>query len=296
MKHTRYRIIHLSRCKGVTRSILRKFLQKFPTLEPLYQFSPESISQTFSIPPQKASLIYRDLHNRQLIERIKKEIVTFPIITIVDESYPPMLNTIKDAPLVLYACGDLSLLSEQPKISVIGTRNPSKDAWAKTEFVVKPLVQEGWVIVSGLAKGIDSFAHEIALQHHGKTIAVLGSGFNHIYPRKNRKLFFEIANRGLVLSEYAPNIPPAKYHFPERNRIISGLSFGTLVIEAMEKSGTLITVEHALDQGREVFAVPDSPAVPQSKGCHQMIQDGAKLIQHAKDIVIEWQMIKHHYK
>ncbi|WP_249869798.1 DNA-processing protein DprA [Oceanobacillus saliphilus] len=212
----------------------------------------------------------------------------FKIITIVDESYPPMLNTIKDAPLVIYALGDTSLLSDSPALSVIGTRNPSRDAGQKTELIVKPLIKDNWLIVSGMAKGIDSIAHQIALNSNGKTIAVLGGGFYHIYPKNNINLFKQIVKQGLVLSEYPPDVRPARYHFPERNRIISGLSFGTLVIEATERSGTLITVDQALDQGREVFAVPGSPLQPQTKGCHRMIQDGAKLVHEAGDIIEEW--------
>ncbi|WP_245844009.1 DNA-processing protein DprA [Oceanobacillus rekensis] len=212
----------------------------------------------------------------------------FNIITIVDESYSPMLNTINDAPLVLYAVGDTSLLSYNPALSVIGTRSPSVEASRKMELIVNPLVKENWLIVSGMAKGIDSLAHKIALGHKGKTIAVLGGGFQHIYPKQNISLYHQIAKNGLVLSEYPPDIPPARYHFPERNRIISGLSFGTLVIEATERSGTLITVEQALEQGREVFAVPGSPIYPQTKGCHLMIQDGAKLVQEPMDILEEW--------
>ncbi|MFC4023164.1 DNA-processing protein DprA [Oceanobacillus longus] len=215
----------------------------------------------------------------------------FKIITIVDESYPPMLNTIKDAPIVLYAIGDLTLLSYSPALSVIGTRKPTMEASQKMEIFVKPLVKEKWVIVSGMAMGIDSLAHKITLGHNGKTIAVLGGGFHHIYPKQNISLFHQIAKHGLVLSEYPPDLSPARYHFPERNRIISGLGFGTLVIEATERSGTLITVEQALDQGREVFAVPGSPLQPQTKGCHQMIQDGAKLVHEAVDILEEWDVI-----
>src|SRR5699024_7267498 len=133
--------------------------------------------------------------------------------------------------------------------------------------------QKDFLIVSGMAKGIDSYSHQSALMNNGSTIAVLGSGFHHIYPKQNKQLFNEICNIGLVLSEYTPDTPPKKHHFPERNRIISGLSFGTLVIEAMERSGTMITVEQALDQGREVFAIPDSPLIPETIGCNQMIQD-----------------------
>lgn len=218
----------------------------------------------------------------------------YATITIVDENYPTVLKQIKDPPIVLYGLGNLSLLSHTPIISVIGTREPSKEARLKTEFIVKPLIESDWLIVSGMAKGIDSYAHHLALNHQGKTIAVLGGGFKHIYPKQNIDLFKKIVEHGLVLSEYPPHIPPARYHFPERNRIISGLSFGTLVIEAKEKSGTLITVDQALDQGREVYAVPGSPLVLQSKGCHQMIQDGAKLVIHAEDIIEDWPRIGEH--
>src|SRR5690625_2061506 len=160
----------------------------------------------------------------------------------------------------------------------------------KMKLIVKPLVRQNWLIVSGMAKGIDSYAHKLALGHKGNTIAVLGGGFNHIYPKQNNMLYKQIAEKGLVLSEYPPEVPPKRFHFPERNRLISGLSFGTLVIEATERSGTLITVDQALDQGREVYAVPGSPLIPQTKGCHKMIQDGAKLVTHSTDISEDWNM------
>src|SRR5699024_7400953 len=180
---------------------------------------------------------------------------------------------------------------QMPAISVIGTRRPSAEARQKTHFAVRPLLEQGWTIVSGMAIGIDRFSHELAIDHQGKTIAVLGSGFHHIYPRENIPLFHKIVKNGLVLSEYPPDVPPRKFHFPERNRLISGLSFATLVIEATERSGTLITVDQALDQGREVYAVPGSPLIPQTKGCHRMIQDGAKLVQDVQDIVEDWETI-----
>ncbi len=215
----------------------------------------------------------------------------FQVITIVDEVYPTVLKTIKDPPLVLYTLGDLSLLSYLPALSVIGTRNPSREAKLKMNRIVKPLIEQDWLIVSGMAIGIDSFAHLLSLGNKGKTIAVLGGGFNHIYPRQNIALFRKIAEQGLLLTEYPPDTAPEKYHFPERNRIISGLSFGTLVIEATRRSGTMITVDQALDQGREVYAVPGSPLLPQTEGCHQMIQDGAKLVHVSADISDDWETI-----
>jgi|SRR5690625_4603468 len=198
-----------------------------------------------------------------------------------------MLKQIKDPPLVLYAKGNLSLLHEKRTLSVIGTRNPTKEAWSKMEYILNPLILRNFVIVSGMAKGIDGYAHKLSLQLNGKTIAVLGSGFNHVYPKEHTFLFEQIATHGLVISEYPPSSPPKKYQFPERNRIISGLAKGTLVIEAKERSGTMITVDQALDQGRDVFALADSPLVLEARGCNQMIQDGAKLVYKPVHIVEE---------
>lgn len=240
---------------------------------------------------KNAALFYKDLHNNYLTEQIKYDSHKYSVITIVDENYPPVLKTIKDPPIVLYATGNTSLLSHTPALSVIGTRSPSNEAMAKVKYVTGSLIEKDWLIVSGMAKGIDSYAHIFALKNQGKTLAVLGGGFHHIYPKQNTPMFKQIVEKGLVLSEYPPDIPPKKHHFPERNRIISGLSFGTLVIEATERSGTLITVDQALDQGREVYAVPGSPLIPQTKGCHRMIQDGAKLVLNPDDILEDWESI-----
>ncbi|RDW17847.1 DNA-processing protein DprA [Oceanobacillus chungangensis] len=294
MTQQRKRLIHISRCRGLTRRMIRKILLQDSSLLQIYSLSPTQISQLFSVPIKNATLFYQDLHNVGIRKQLHADLVNFKTITILDENYPRVLNTIKDAPLVLYAIGDVSLLSLTPSLSVIGTRSPTNEAMRKVEYIVKPLVKYQWIIVSGMAKGIDSFAHQVSLENNGKTIAVLGGGFHHVYPKQNLPLFHQITEMGLIISEYAPDCPPAKYHFPERNRIISGLSFGTLVIEATERSGTLITVDQALDQGREVFAVPGSPLVPQTKGCHQLIQDGAKLVTDAEDIMEDWVRIKNY--
>ncbi|MFS0672423.1 DNA-processing protein DprA [Ornithinibacillus sp. 179-J 7C1 HS] len=288
LHNKRQRLVHLHRCQGMTRRVLRRLLHLDPSLSQIYLLSITSISNYLSINKNQAESIYKDLHNLRLINETITDLHAYNVITIVDENYPPMLKTIKDPPVVLYGYGDQSLLLKCPSISVIGTRNPSKDAYKKTRYIIRPLIKDNWVIVSGMAKGIDSFAHRITLTEDGKTIAVLGSGFQHIYPRENKLLFHQIGENGLVLTEYAPNVPPKKYHFPERNRIISGLSFATLVIEATEKSGTMITVDQALDQGREVYAVPDSPHLPQSRGCLKLIQEGAKIVLSHEDIQLDW--------
>ena len=288
LNNVRYRLIHIHRSKGITRKTICAFLRQDPTLESIYKMHPKDLSLHYSIPLKKATLFYSTLHDSQFKQKFIHDLKRYKIITIVDETYPPVLRTIKDAPLVLYCSGDVNLLLKEPAISVIGTRNPSNEALLKLNYIIKPLLQDQWVIVSGMAKGIDGYAHKLALQINAKTIAVLGGGFEYIYPREHISLFRDITQRGLVISEYPPDVKPEKYHFPERNRIISGLSFGTLVIEAMEKSGTMITVEQALDQGKDVYAVPGSPLIAQTKGCHLLIQDGAKLTQHANDIREDW--------
>ncbi len=280
--------IHLSRCRYATRAFIRKWLEIDSDLKKIYQISSQELSKIIQIPQKKAQILLKDLHNNVLKKKILAEIRDFHIITLVDEYYPSMLNTIKDAPLVLYGAGNPGLLKKQPTLSVIGTRNPSNEAFRKLKFTVTPLIDNKWVIVSGMARGIDSMAHRLTLERGGNTIAVLGSGFHSIYPREHIPLYQQIAREGLVLSEYPPDQPPQKYHFPERNRIISGLTMGTLVIEAMKKSGTMITVDQALDQGRDVFAVPGNPFLKQSTGCNELIQNGAKLIQSAEDIYTEW--------
>ncbi|WP_254846683.1 DNA-processing protein DprA [Oceanobacillus sojae] len=280
--------IHLSRCRYASRAFIRKWIRLDPELKKIYQISSQELSKIIRIPQKKAQILLKDLHNKLLKKKILAEIREYHIITLVDEYYPDMLNTIKDAPLVLYGAGNPDLLKKQPALSVIGTRNPSNEAFRKLHFAVTPLIDANWVIISGMARGIDSMAHRLTLERGGNTIAVLGSGFHSIYPREHISLYQQIAREGLVLSEYPPDQPPQKYHFPERNRIISGLTMGTLVIEAMKKSGTMITVDQALDQGRDVFAVPGSPLLKQCTGCNELIQNGAKLIQSAEDIYTEW--------
>jgi len=292
LEKVRKRLIHIYRCRGVSRRTIRKFAHYDPTLKSIYKLSASEITQFFSLPLKKASLFHSDLRSRALVSQIKHDLHSFRVITAVDDCYPFVLKTIKDAPLVLYAIGNTELMNQNPILSVIGTRRPSSDAKAKMQKYVLPLVRDNWTIVSGMAAGIDSYAHQLAVENEGKTIAVMGSGLNHIYPKQNTKLFKQIAAKGLLLSEYPPDTPPERFHFPERNRIISGLSFGTFVIEATKKSGTLITVDQALDQGREVYALPGSPLTPHTEGCHAMIQDGAKLVQSPDDIREDWVRIE----
>jgi len=294
LHNVRKRLIHLYYCRGINRHFIRKLLTVDPKLTKVYSYSSSDLHNLFFLPLKNAEQFLADLHNDRLLLFIKKHLQSFQIMTIYDHDYPLLLKQINDPPLVLFLAGDRHLLQYKPFLSVIGTRNPSQNAYQKVEFYLRPLLSRGWTIVSGLARGIDSYAHRVTLAEDGITIAVLGSGFQHIYPREHFTLFKQIVQKGLVISEYPPHVSARKYHFPERNRIISGLSYGTLVIEAMERSGTLITVDQALDQGRQVYVSPGCPLTIQSKGCHRMIQDGAQLVINAADLINDWELVGKH--
>lgn len=203
------------------------------------------------------------------------------------ESYSEWLQEIPDAPELLYVDGNIELL-KQPAFSLVGTRTPTQYGRQLARQFGKELAEKGLVVVSGMARGIDGEAHTGALEAKGGTIAVLGCGIDWVYPTENRQLAIMIRKHGLLLSEYPPGTRPQRGFFPERNRIISGLAHGILVVEAAARSGSLITADLAIEQGRDVFAVPGSIHSPKSAGCHWLIQQGAKLVQHVHDIVFEY--------
>lgn len=203
-----------------------------------------------------------------------------------DADYPPLLATCADAPPHLFVRGELTLLS-QPQFALVGTRRPSADGKRIARRFAAELVQGGYQITSGLALGIDTESHLGALNANGKTIAVLGSGLGNIYPKSNKALAETIVQHGALVSEYAPFANADNWHFPARNRIISGLSHGVLVVEAAEQSGSLITARLAAEQGREVFAIPGSINNPMAQGCHRLIRQGVKLVEKAADIFEE---------
>ena len=207
-------------------------------------------------------------------------------LTIRDAAYPKLLQEIFDPPLLLYARGDLALLGA-PAVGIVGTRRPTAYGKAMAERLATDLAARGLVIVSGLARGIDSLAHRGALQAGGKTIAVLGTGMDVAYPAENKKLLAEIAEKGLLLSEFPLGSFPAPQNFPIRNRIIAGLSLGVVVVEAAQYSGSLITARLAMEQNREVFGVPGSVTNKNSWGPHILIKQGAKLVQDWQDVVEE---------
>ncbi|HEU5971182.1 TPA: DNA-processing protein DprA [Streptococcus pneumoniae] len=214
---------------------------------------------------------------------LSKEFQKFPSFSILDDCYPWDLSEIYDAPVLLFYKGNLDLL-KFPKVAVVGSRACSKQGAKSVEKVIQGLENE-LVIVSGLAKGIDT----AALQNGGKTIAVIGTGLDVFYPKANKRLQDYIGNDHLVLSEYGPGEQPLKFHFPARNRIIAGLCRGVIVAEAKMRSGSLITCERAMEEGRDVFAIPGSILDGLSDGCHHLIQEGAKLVTSGQDVLAEFE-------
>lgn len=219
------------------------------------------------------------------LEKIQK--LNIGYITIKDKNYPEILKELPDAPVVLYVMGNIDVI-KLPSIAFVGSRKYSSYGARVCKKLICEMRNENICIVSGLALGIDAIAHRSALNNGLKTVGVLGCGLDRVYPASNFLLSKEILeNDGAVISEFPPGTPPMKHHFPARNRIIAGLSLGTVVVEAAEKSGALITALEALDYNREVFAVPGDVGRETSKGCNRLIQEGAKLITGADDIFEE---------
>lgn len=207
-----------------------------------------------------------------------------------DPRFPTLLLQTADPPLLLYVLGDPAVLS-RPMVAIVGSRNATPQGLANARAFARALAAEGWVIASGLAEGIDAAAHEGALEGAAAglpaTVAVIGTGPDRVFPARHRALAHRIARAGAVVSEYPPGVPPLKENFPARNRLIAGLSQGTLVVEAAVASGSLITARQAAEAGREVFAIPGSIHSPQSRGCHALIRQGAKLVETAEHVVEE---------
>ena len=213
------------------------------------------------------------------------------LVTLADSDYPKALLEISDPPPLLYAKGNLAILN-QASIAIVGSRNASVQGEKNAEAFAQGLCDYGLCIVSGLALGIDGAAHRGALKAKGATIAVVGTGLDIVYPAKHRDLAHQIVEHGLVISEFALGTPSKPQNFPKRNRIISGLSLGCLVVEANLQSGSQITARLSAEQGREVFAIPGSIHSPMSKGCHQLIKQGAKLVDSLQDIIEELDLNK----
>lgn len=263
-----------------------KLLQKYP-IQQLFQLSAKQLQACHLKEIQINALLNPD---NALIEQSLQWLESAPdkhIICFDDPRYPKQLKEISSPPLILYAQGDCSLLKE-PQIALVGSRKCTPYGQEKAYLFAANLSETGFTICSGLAVGVDGFAHQGTLDKQGKTIAVLGTGLNNIYPKRHAKLAQAIIEQGLLISEFRPNAPALPSHFPRRNRIISGLSLGVLVIEASKRSGSLITARYAIEQNRDLFALPGSIDNSEACGCNLLIQQGAKLVTKQTDICNEY--------
>lgn len=281
--------VWLATLPGLTDRSKLLLLSHFASPEDIYYADPGQLRLVEGITDsQQQKLTDRSLGRaEQVLEDCARE-GQF-LITMQDAAYPSRLRNIFEPPILLFGRGKMPLFDEEAVVSVVGTRTCTPYGISTAEKLCFDMSRQGALVVSGLAKGIDAAAHRGALRAGGFTAAVLGGGVDVIYPQENRDLYEDIAATGVLLSEYPPGTRPLPHHFPERNRIISGLSLATLVVEAGEKSGALITAGIALEQGRDVFAVPGPVGVKESAGCNQLIREGAGLVQESWDILREYQ-------
>jgi DNA processing protein len=278
--------IALKSVNGIGNVNFPALVDKFGSLPAVFAASVQGLKEIKGISSPLASAIVNfkdwDKIGREL-ELLDKQKIS--IITYQDELYPQKLLNIYDRPPFIYVLGSLN--KDDINIAIVGSRMASTYGKYTTEKISRELALKGITIVSGMARGIDSAAHRGAITAHGRTIAILGSGLDVIYPPENKKLFADITENGAVISEFPLGTPPRSSNFPARNRIISGMSYGVVIVEAGEKSGSLITARLALEQGREVFAVPGSIDSAGSRGTNRLIKQGAKLIENTDDILEE---------
>jgi len=271
---------------GIGNHTFKKLFDHFGSPDLVLKSSYNELLQVESITRRLASAIKK----HKLPDRVRGELDNavqrgYRIITMSDSEYPPLLHQIPDPPPFLYVYGSLN--TSTGCIAVVGSRNATSYGISTTIRLCSDLASRKMTVVSGMAIGIDTAAHEGALIGGGKTIAVLGSGFERVYPAQNLKLFHKIAENGAVITEFPLNTEPEAHNFPLRNRIISGICLGTVIVEATKKSGSLITARLAAEQNREVFAVPGSIQSFKSIGTHTLIKQGAKLVEHAQDVIEE---------
>lgn len=260
-------------------------LNKFKTPEKIYVASDRELLSVVKI-DKRILQNMKKAKDEILLEKYEEYILKNDIkmINIVDENYPSKLKNIYAPPITIFAKGDISLLGSKA-IAIVGSREPSKyGAYVAKKFSAD-ISKNGVTVISGLAKGIDTLAHIGALSSFGKTIAVLGSGIDIVYPKDNAKYYSEISKKGLIISEYVVGTKPNSKNFPQRNRIISGLSDGVLVVEARKNSGTMITTDFALDQGKELYVIPGNITSVTSVGTNNLIKEGAKLVTDVYEIL-----------
>ena len=279
----------LTELPGLTNQTRLALLRHFPTPEDVYYADPEEVLLTEGITREQARLLEdKDCSGADRILADCQRL-DLDLLTIQDAGYPNRLRNIYDPPCLLYVRGRLPAFDDEASIAVVGTRDCTPYGVSCAEKLGYGLAAGGAVVVSGLARGVDSAALRGALRAGGTVTAVLGNGLDVVYPPENQYLYEDVAAAGALISEYPPGTPPEAKHFPVRNRIMSGLCLGTLVVEASARSGALITAGTALEQGRDVFAVPGPIDAPASVGCNRLIRDGAGLVSDAWDILGEYE-------
>ncbi len=277
--------LHLKSIPGVGNLLCKRLIDRFGSPQNVLQASDQELLQVNGLTQRHVAAI-----RTHQPEGIEAELALaakkgYRLVVLTDPDYPRLLKEIPDPPPLLYVYGRLE--GHSMNLAVVGSRNATSYGLRTTADLCRSLATRNLSIVSGMARGIDTAAHEGALSAGGKTIAVLGSGLERIYPAENRRLYHRIAENGAVVSEFPLQAEPEAHHFPIRNRIISGMSLGTMVVEATRKSGSLITARLAAEQNREVFAVPGSVQSFKSAGTHTLIKQGAKLVEHAQDVIEE---------
>ena len=277
---------HLKSVPGIGNHIYKRLIDCFGSPGHVFEAPSQALLQVEGM----SQRLVTSIRHHKMPDSLQKEMDQvvekgYRIVPLTSRDYPSLLREIPDPPPFLYVYGNLD--SSINKLSIVGSRNATAYGISTTKRLSASLASFGITIVSGMAIGIDTAAHEGTMQGKGKTIAVLGSGLERVYPPENRRLFHEISQNGAVISEFALMTEPEAYNFPIRNRIISGLSLGTVVVEATRKSGSLITARLAAEQNREVFAVPGSVSSFKSMGSHTLIKQGAKLVENVQDILEE---------
>lgn len=279
------RLAHLHHCRGIGWKTIFNILKADPELKNLYHsLLEQSIIKASSTSP----FILSDLQSKFIPTQIKQYSLNgIQMITIFDDDYPALLKETYQPPWILYAKGDVSLLKSSNLLAVVGARQYTEYGENAIHYLFPKLIEKGMIIVSGLAAGIDAIAHQSAINFGGRTIAVIAGGLYHIYPETNKKLAYEIMKNHLIISEFPPDTKPLRWQFPIRNRVISGMSKGALIVQAKSKSGSLITANFAVQEGREVFALPGNIFSAYSMGTNELIQQGAKLVKCPEDILEE---------
>jgi DNA processing protein len=284
--HEQLLILRLALCAGIGPIRHQALLDRFGSVGNIFSAGRQSLLSINGIGPTQASRIEnaRTLSVESILRQCEDNDLWLWFRE--SENFPKLLNEIPDPPLLLFAQGEWQD-ADRYSIGIVGTRRPTAYGRRQASRLASSLTEAGLTIVSGLARGIDATAHQSALDSGGRTIAVLGSGLLKIYPRENQGLAKKVQQQGILLTESPPQRQAIAGAFPQRNRIISGVSAGVIVVEAAERSGALITARHAMEQGREVFAVPGPADSPQSRGCHKLLRDGAKLVESVDDVLEE---------